>query len=80
MPTYNVHEAKPNFSKLIRQVEQGEEVIVVRDGEPVVKLVRCGRAPRRKVQLGWAAAETQDTPGWEKPMTAADAAQWLGPK
>jgi len=32
MPSYNIHEAKSNFSKLIKQAEQGEEVIVMRDG------------------------------------------------
>ena len=80
MPSYNVHEAKSNFSKLIKQVEQGEEVIVMRDGEPVVKLVRCRAARRQKVQLGWAAAETRETPGWEKPMTDAEMDAWLGEK
>jgi prevent-host-death family protein len=80
MPSYNVHEAKSNFSKLMKQAEQGEEVIVMRDGEPVVKLVRCPTARRKKVQLGWAAAETRETPGWEKPMTDAEVDAWLGGK
>jgi prevent-host-death family protein len=80
MPSYNVHEAKSNFSKLLKQAEQGEEVIVMRDGEPVVKLVRCRTARRQNVQLGWAAGEVRETPGWEKPMTDAEAGAWLGAK
>jgi prevent-host-death family protein len=36
----NIHEAKTNFSRLIRRVEAGEEVIVARAGVPVARLVR----------------------------------------
>jgi len=35
----NVHKAKTNLSKLIQQAENGEEVIIARDGKPAVKLV-----------------------------------------
>jgi prevent-host-death family protein len=34
----DVHYAKTNLSKLIRQAEDGEEVIITRRGEDVVKL------------------------------------------
>ena len=33
-----MHEAKTNFSKLIRRVLNGEEVIIARAGEPVARL------------------------------------------
>jgi prevent-host-death family protein len=35
----NVHQAKTNLSRLIQQAENGEEVIIARDGKPAVKLV-----------------------------------------
>lgn len=35
----NIHEAKTNFSKLVRKVESGEEVLIARGGKPVMKLV-----------------------------------------
>ena len=35
----NIHEAKTNLSKLIKAVENGEDVTIARDGKPVVKLV-----------------------------------------
>ena len=35
----NVHHAKTNLSKLIAAVEDGEEVIIARNGKPAVKLV-----------------------------------------
>ena len=37
--TVNMHEAKTHFSKLVQKVEQGEEVIIARAGNPTVKLV-----------------------------------------
>ena len=42
--TVNVHEAKTNLSKLIKAVENGEEVIIARDGKAVVQLVPAKRA------------------------------------
>ena len=39
MITVGMHEAKTNFSKLVKQVEAGEEVIVSRGGQPVAKIV-----------------------------------------
>jgi prevent-host-death family protein len=35
----NVHEAKTRFSELLRRVEQGEEIVIARDGHPVARLV-----------------------------------------
>jgi len=39
VPTYTVHAAKTNLSKLIERVEKGEEVIIARGRKPVVRLV-----------------------------------------
>ena len=38
MVTVNVHEAKSNLSRLLRQVEAGEEVVIARNGKPVARL------------------------------------------
>ena len=38
MITVNVHEAKANLSRLLAQVESGEEVIIARNGKPVARL------------------------------------------
>ena len=35
----NVHEAKTHFSKLLRRVENGEEVVIARGGKPIARLV-----------------------------------------
>ena len=41
MPVVNVHQAKTQLSRLLAQVEAGEEVVIARRGEPVARLVRC---------------------------------------
>lgn len=46
----NTHEAKSRLSELIRLVEAGESVIVARNGEPVVRIVRLDEGtPRRRL-------------------------------
>ncbi|SDY89266.1 prevent-host-death family protein [Modestobacter sp. DSM 44400] len=43
-----VHEAKTQLSKLLRLVDAGQEVEILRNGEPVARLVPAGtRAVRR---------------------------------
>ena len=39
MQVVNIHQAKTNLSKLIAKTVSGEEVIIAKAGEPVVKLV-----------------------------------------
>ncbi len=50
MATVNVHEAKTHLSRLLAQVEAGEEVIIARNGKPVARLVAV--QPRGKRQPG----------------------------
>jgi len=38
MPIINMHAAKTQLSDLVKRAQAGEEVIIARDGEPVVKL------------------------------------------
>lgn len=40
MITVNIGEAKDRFSELVRRAESGEEVVIARDGAPVVALRR----------------------------------------
>lgn len=39
MATFNIHEAKSQLSKLLQKAEEGEEVIIARDGHPVARLM-----------------------------------------
>lgn len=43
----NIHYAKTNLSKLIARTLDGEEVIIAKNGNPIVKLVPL-RAPKKR--------------------------------
>lgn len=47
----NVHEAKTNLSKLLADVERGEEILIGRAGEPIAKLSPIERSRR---EIGFA--------------------------
>jgi prevent-host-death family protein len=38
METFNIHEAKAQFSKIMRRVEQGQAVLVARDGVVIARI------------------------------------------
>lgn len=48
MVTVNVHEAKTHLSRLLKQVEAGEEVTIARNGKPVARLVSSKKHGKRK--------------------------------
>ncbi len=39
MQSVNVHEAKTHFSKLLEQVQDGDEIIIAKAGHPIARLV-----------------------------------------
>lgn len=46
--TINIHAAKTQFSKLIRQVERGDEIIIARAGHPVARICALPAATKPK--------------------------------
>ena len=48
MAVVNVHEAKTQLSRLLAQVEAGEEVVIARNGTPVARLVTYFRRGKRR--------------------------------
>ncbi len=46
--TVNVHEAKTQLSKLLAEVEAGDDVVIARRGKPVARLVRYERKKRAR--------------------------------
>ncbi|MDE2912905.1 MAG: type II toxin-antitoxin system prevent-host-death family antitoxin [Paracoccaceae bacterium] len=48
MYVVNVHQAKTELSKLLAKVEAGEDVIIARRGDPVVRLVACKARNKRQ--------------------------------
>jgi prevent-host-death family protein len=48
MTTVTIHKAKTQLSKLIEQVERGEEIVIARGKEPVARLVPYAREQTKR--------------------------------
>jgi len=63
----NVHEAKTNLSKLIQKVVEGEDVVIARGNNPIVKLVLIDKfKPKRR--LGTAKGKIKISEDFEEPL------------
>ncbi len=69
MKTVNVHEAKTHLSRLLEEVEAGQEVVIARAGRPVARLTALlpERPPR---QLGILAGRYNVPEDWDAPLPA----------
>ncbi len=52
MNQVNIHEAKTQLSRLLEQVENGEEVVIARNGKPIARLCKYSAATTRRRQAG----------------------------
>jgi len=70
----NVQEAKTHLSRLLREVEAGEEITIARAGRVVARLVRVESAAPR----AWGCFEGQVhvEPGAFAQLSDAQAAEW----
>jgi prevent-host-death family protein len=67
MKIVNIHEAKTHLSRLIQEVLDGEEVVIARGNEPVVRLVLVESArPRR--EPGWARGLVRIADDFDAPL------------
>lgn len=48
MQVVNIHDAKTQLSKLLEQVQSGEDVVIAKSGTPIVRLVPYV-TPKRKI-------------------------------
>lgn len=78
MTKVTIHAAKTNLSKLIAQVEAGEEVVICRGSEEVVRMIPAKLANEhgdsvRPGRGSWK-GHVQFKPDWDVPVEA----EWLG--
>ena len=48
MSTVGIYEAKKHFSKLLRRAMSGEEIVITRSGDPIVRLEAIGVLEQRR--------------------------------
>ncbi len=51
MRMVNVHEAKTHLSRLLQDVEAGEEIVICRAGKPIARL-SAEPGPKKKISWG----------------------------
>ena len=77
MTSVSVHEAKTHLSRLIEKVLRGEEVVITRNKEPVVRLVR--EAPsNKKPLLGALKGKIEFDDRFFDPLPEEELARWNG--
>ena len=76
MSVVNVHEAKTHLSRLLARVEEGEEIVIARDGEPVARLVGC--KPRGKRRPGVLKGKIVVDDRFFEPLPEGELAAWEG--
>lgn len=76
MPTVNVHQAKTQLSRLLAQVEAGEDIVIARRGQPVARLVSC--KPRSKRQFGAMKGKIALTDAFFDPLPEDELKIWTG--
>jgi prevent-host-death family protein len=67
MKVVNIHEAKTHLSRLIQEAIDGEDIIIARGNQPVVRLVLVASA-RRERSPGWAAGQVKLADDFDAPL------------
>lgn len=57
MQSVNVHEAKTHLSRLLEQVQKGEEIVIAKAGLPIARLIAYQPGAHRIAPLGAMAGE-----------------------
>jgi prevent-host-death family protein len=70
-----IHQAKTNLSRLIERAERGEEILIARGKQPVVRLTPL-KKPAQKRQLGCFKGEFQVDPEFSEPLPPEELEAW----
>jgi prevent-host-death family protein len=75
MATITIHKAKTNLSRLIVKACQGEEVIIARGSQPLVKLVPVAAKPGKR-QPGALRGKLKVIPSFFDPLPDDELERW----
>jgi prevent-host-death family protein len=78
MKMVNVHEAKTQFSKLLRRVAAGEEIAIANRGVPVARLLPATEGKPVRRQLGIESGRVKVADDFDAALPAAVLAGFLG--
>ena len=72
----NMHQAKASLSRLVERALAGEEVVIARNGEPLVRLVPVEKKPEPRVP-GHSKGRIWIAPDFDE-MSEAELKHWEG--
>jgi len=75
MKTVTIHEAKTNLSRLIEKACRGEEIVIARGSDPVVRLVPIERRKKHR-RLGILQGTLVVGPEFFQPLPANELDRW----
>lgn len=75
MAISTIHEAKTNLSRLIERAERGEEILIARGKQPVVRLIPI-RKPGKKRKLGLHSGEFTVGSEFFEPLPSEELDAW----
>lgn len=74
---YDIRDASANLSRIIDQVEHGEEIVISRAGRPVAKVTAL-RPPARRTGYGSLAGRLVLDDDWDSPEVNEDISRDFG--
>lgn len=67
METVNIYEAKTRLSQLVDKAASGEDVVVSRNGKPLVRITRL-EVPKRRIKFGVLKGKVKVAPDFDAPL------------
>ena len=76
MPTYTIHTAKTNLSKLVARAEAGEEIVLARGKDPVARIVPVAARPKPRRKFGSLKGKIKIGPEFFEPLPEEELKYW----
>jgi len=67
METVNIYDAKTRLSQLVDKAAAGEDVVVSRNGKPLVRITRL-QEPKRRIKFGLLKGRLTVPAGFDAPL------------
>jgi prevent-host-death family protein len=77
METVNIYDAKTRLSQLVDKAASGEDVVVSRNGKPLVRITRLD-APKRRIKFGLLKGKLTIPGDFDAPLTDEALADFEG--
>ena len=68
MKPVNIYDAKTRFSELVDKAAAGEDVIVSRNGKPLVRITRLEGGPKGRIKFGTLKGKIKISADFDAPL------------